>query len=896
MESPNFSNTRTSQSLAATFGWHTSGLHPVRVEQGSTLVEVQRAAIGGEPAAVFGRVVSRNGHDPLNDIALYAYHASAPWGVLADDQGLTVFNSQWLFDSTWFSLPRIAWDRVEENLSLLQAFTPTGLLEQRPASVVTNVREPTDFLKPIDDSLVERLDKWREQALRYARQTDRVDELLQTFYAQLFVLRTIEDRALDHRVPPASTVTIGSDRFNREGWSSLLGIARQLIGSDLFDRDVTPAIPEHVLNGVIHELYRPYKVPGDNARYNFAWIDADVLGYAYEKYLASTLQPVSLPAQVDLFLPPERGVERYSIRKTAGAYYTPRYITEFLATTTVDAYYETHEATAIPSVIDFACGSGSFLVAAIDKILRRLKQVDPIKPWAKLLISGGYIAGIDVDEKAVTAARLHLWQRLLEEPEALPLPSLSEAVVVGDGLDRSTWGPLDKTYDIVLGNPPFLATSLVGSREKIESLFATARGRYDYSSLFVEQSLNVLRKDGRFGLVVPNRLLRNKSGAPVRKLLTDCTHIEAIVDFGTTKPFDADAYVACIVARHTQAPAPASARVRVVEVRTLEPDFLSALLLAAHTVDRATVSQEAVANVMRRYVARHPSSDAPWLLLSDEEQISRIQIEEASVRLDTIAAIPQGIRTGANDFFFVSLMSDDGGPLAKVVNGFGDSTIIESDLLEKSIYGSQVRRYEKVETTSRLIYPYRNNIPISEAELERIYPHAWAYFQANREILGARSSLKKVNRRYYELVRPRDETWLRKPKLMIRDLAPITSFAADQAGEIFLVGGTAVVPEDSELLLPLMAYLNSSFVNTLVKQTTPQFRGNFQKFEPQHIQGIPVLDRILEDNKLITQLTLFASAIMDMPEGEPSRNELERQVDELINSVAEGRGINIGSA
>src|ERR1019366_7846782 len=127
-----------------------------------------------------------------------------------------------------------------------------------------------------------------------------------------------------------------------------------------------------------------------------------------------------------------------------------------------------------------------------------------------------------------------------------------------------------------------------------------------------------------------------------------------------------------------------------------------------------------------------------------------------------------GIRTGGNDFFYVSLESDDSGPLSRVGNGLGEEFIIESNLLEHSVYGSQVRRYENIKTSHRLIYPYRGNTAISEPELEQKYPHAWAYFQRNRNILSARSSLKKSNGRYYELVWPRDEEWLRRPKLLIR--------------------------------------------------------------------------------------------------------------------------------
>lgn len=889
---PTFENTRSAEDLARTLGWEPILTRGLRVACDGALIDIRKGVISGEPAAVFGTVLHRNGHDPLNSAALYAYHASAPWGVLADQEGLTVFSSQWLSERDWFRLPRISWDQVSQEQLLLNAFTPEGLLTQAPARVAAHLRQPAAFLKPIDDSLVERLDGWRDQALRFARSTDRVDELLQTFYAQLFVLRTVEDRGLNADVRPISSAVSGNERFDRGCWAELLGQAQQLIGSDLFENDVTTVIPEHVLAGVVRELYKPHGVPGD-ARYNFAWIDADVLGMAYEKYLASVLHPSSLPSQVDLFLPPEREVERFSTRKISGAYYTPKFITQYLATILVDDFFAGQTVQFnIPSVIDFACGSGSFLVAAIDKMLTHLKKADPDRQWAKDLIQGGYVVGVDIDEKAVTAARLHVWQRLIEEPDALPLPSLTDVIRVGDGLDSESWGPLNKKYDIVLGNPPFLTTSLVGARADMEARFEAARGRYDYSSLFVEQAVRTLRDDGRLGMVVPNRLLRNKSGGPVRRLLVEEAHLETVVDFGSTQPFDADAYIACVIAHLPRdADEIVPAKVRVIQVSSLDRDFLAATLLAAHHGQTLRNGASIIS-----YEARYPRGEIAWLLLSEEEQISRIQIEESSQRLDTIAAIPQGIRTGGNDFFFVDLVSDDSGPLSSVTNGFGETFLIETRLLELSVYGSQVRRYEEVNTSSRLIYPYRGNVAISEAELERDYPNAWIYFQRNREVLSARSSLKRGGRRYYELVWPRDERWLRKPKLMIRDLAPSTAFAADQIGQVFLVGGTAVVPENPELLLPLLAYLNSSLVNRLVQQTTPQFRGSFQKFEPQHIQSIPVFDRLLEDETFFGELSLYAKTILTLTVDDPRRLELERQIDALITLAAAEQGMDVGHA
>jgi methylase of polypeptide subunit release factors len=882
---------RTGYDLAHAFGWSDRDLSGREISRGDTSLSVARGTLGGEPAALFATVTARNGSDPIDSAALYAYHTGVGWGVVADADGLTVFNSHWLRDTNWFRLPLIAWNQSYSNIEILASLNPAGLISGEAERIANRQQEPSGFLKPVDDELVARLDKWRDQALRFARDSENVDALLQTLYAQLFVLRTVEDRNLDSRVPPVSSIIVDSQKIRREVWNKLLIAAREHVGSDLFDEDVALRIPEHVIAGVVDDLYHPRGLPGRDARYNFSWIEADVLGVAYEKYLATVLQPLPLPAQTELFLTPQRDVARISVRKSSGTYYTPHYIHNFLATRCVDEYFISHHDKAPPPhVIDFACGSGSFLVSAVNQILKYLKSRDPHRRWANELVEGGFLAGIDIDAKAVTTARLNLWQRLVEEPDALPLPNLANVIIHADGLDRDGWGKLDRKYEIVLGNPPFLTTSHVINRQSVESKFVSAKGRYDFSYLFVEQGLNVLTDDGHLGMVVPNRLYRNTNGQSIRDLIVKQADLLTLVDFGSTRPFDASSYIGCIVARRRPPEAALPDYVRVVEVRSLDPDFFSALLLEA-----AANAGESNSGVIRSYLARHPSSGAPWLLLSNEEQRALIMMEDVSIRLDTVAALPQGIRTGANDLFIFDVESTDGTHLCQVTNGLGETCILEIELLEWVVYGSEVQRYDRVIPTRRLLYPYRRNAVLPESELQERYPYTWQYFTRNREFLSARGSLKKSGGRWYELIWPRDESWLRKPKLLIRDLAPETAFAADQTGTTFLVGGTAVIPEDTNLLLALMAYLNSKVIDNLVRRTTSQFRGDFQKFEPRNLSGVPILNRLIDDPNFTDRLESLGIRVMDASMRGSIKDALnfEEEIEEMIRSAVAEYGIGL---
>jgi N-6 DNA Methylase len=403
--------TMDSDSLAHKLGWEDRDLSRRTISFGETRLTASRGLLGGRSAVLFARVTSRNGLDPLQGAALYGYHTSVDWGLLADDDGLTIFNPHWLADGGWYQLGRVAWGEAAQNDPVIKSLTPSDLIQGATERVAWRKKKPERLLRPVDDELVERLDDWRDQAVRFAREESGVDEHLQALYAQLFVLRTVEDRNLEPEVPALRSTIKTSTSIEWAQWSGMIALARERVGSDLFDQDPAREIPEHVVAGVVNDLYRPRGLPIHEARYNFAWIEADVLGAAYEKYLATVLAPASAAPQQDLFLSPERDLYRVTVRRRAGAYYTPKYIRDYLASRCIDEFFRRNaEGNVLPRVIDFACGSGSFLVAAVDQILRRRKEQNADNGLARELVEGGYIVGIDSDPKAMTAARLHLWQ------------------------------------------------------------------------------------------------------------------------------------------------------------------------------------------------------------------------------------------------------------------------------------------------------------------------------------------------------------------------------------------------------------------------------------------------------------------------------------------------------
>jgi type I restriction-modification system DNA methylase subunit len=212
--------------------------------------------------------------------------------------------------------------------------------------------------------------------------------------------------------------------------------------------------------------------------YDFTTLTQDILGTAYEQFLAHQLIEDGEGVRI---------LENQQTRKREGVFYTPEYIVRRIVYQTLQplvepkidqaiALLETHnftEAHAVASsvleitVCDPACGSGSFLLGAFDYLLDELKRYNKACENPNLTSGNGDIFshasaesiknleesivvkmlhGVDLDPQAVLLAKLSLWTRLLRaRPNVYGkrktlnsrLPALTLNIRVGNSLIHS---------------------------------------------------------------------------------------------------------------------------------------------------------------------------------------------------------------------------------------------------------------------------------------------------------------------------------------------------------------------------------------------------------------------------------------------------------------------------
>ena len=366
---------------------------------------------------------------------------------------------------------------------------------------------------PIDKSFLSDMTGWREELAKdlYTRNPDinvrMLNEVVQRILDRFVFIRIAEDRKIIEPKSLLELVELWKSEGKRRPLLYHLNILFRQINGDLngeifkYHACETYEFDSSLLAKIIEGLYFP-KCP-----YRFEVIGVELLGSIYERYLGNTIRLTAKRVKVE---------EKPEVRKAGGVYYTPKYIVDYIVNNTVGKLIEgkTPEEIAEIKILDPACGSGSFLLGAYQKLIDyHIKYyiehpaeagrstlfpdliIDPggshrLSITKKAEILQNNIFGVDIDPQAVEVSMMSLYIKALEGERTLPqnkelLPSLADNIKCGNSLisydifeqqtliedeERNRINPFDWNsrkagfgdimekggFDCVIGNPPYV--------------------------------------------------------------------------------------------------------------------------------------------------------------------------------------------------------------------------------------------------------------------------------------------------------------------------------------------------------------------------------------------------------------------------------------------------------
>lgn len=437
------------------------------------------------------------------------------------------------------------------------------------------------------------------------------------------------------------------------------------------------------------------------ARYDFnSEVSVDVLGHIFEQSITDLEE---FKANLD----GEEFDRKQGKRKKTGVFYTPAFITQYIVDLALGGYLRRKEAELrddldvddIPKshtkkrakaeldlyrtyrdqvlaktrVLDPACGSGAFLIAAYDFLLNEYKRVSEITSsieWdlhksryepmdlfgLNKTILNQNLFGVDLSRESVEITKLSLWLQTAEEGKQLTYLDdnirQGNSIVNDPEVDPLAFGwraefPevfADGGFDVVIGNPPYVRQEeLSPIKLYLQDHYASYDGVADLYVYFYERGVELLRPGGMLSYIVTNKWLRSGYGENLRDFFAQNTVVEQIVDFGHAKSIfpDADVFPCIISLRSPQA--------------EVEPE--------AGEAQVCTVPREKLADInLTQYVSEHGYgvprsrySNEPWSLEHPDVEKLMDKIKERGVPLAEFTGVKpyRGVLTGLNAAFLI---------------------------------------------------------------------------------------------------------------------------------------------------------------------------------------------------------------------------------------------------
>ena len=745
----------------------------------------------------------------------------------------------------------------------------------------------------VDKAFLQEIEIWRENlATNIAWRNLQIQQRELNFAVQVTInrivfLRICEDRGmeiyeqlgnllrLDNIYQELGRLFVNADyRYN----SGLFNFQNQKAREQADDFTLNLTIDDSILKEIIRKLYPP------ESPYEFSVIPVEILGQVYEQFLGKIIK-ISASRQAVIEDKPE-------VRKAGGVYYTPSYIVDYIIKHTIGKILsgKTPEQVQEITILDPACGSGSFLIVAYQFLLDWYLQQYLQKPkkyknlfyqisdqnWRltsseRKRIVLTHIYGVDIDQQAAETTKLSLLLKVLEgeSGEAITrqlqlfkeraLPDLDNNILCGNSLidaefyHKSQMNLLDEDtayrvnifdwksafsaimkrggFDVIIGNPPYIRIQALKEWAALEVDFykqqyvSASKGNYDIYVVFVEKGLELLRKDGHLGFILPHKFFNAQYGESVRKLITDGKYLEKIVHFGDQQIFPKVSTYTCLFF--------------LSKTKKSELTFIQVKDLFQWITDGST--EETL-------IINESITDKNWDFGKIRNSVFFDKFKTSKfIHLSQLKNnISQGIRTSANEIYVLDWISEEDNLLQVYSQALGKRLTIESNLTSLFLQGKEIKPYQLLYSGKLLIIPYEVNNGnvnlIHEDKLRNHFPLTFNYLMQNKEVLENREKGKMLGSSWYAYIYPKNIELMKSPKILVPDIANRASFAWDDQGDYAFTSGYGITLKSNvkESIKYILGLLNSNLLDFYLKNISTTMRGGFFRYFTQFIEQLPI--------------------------------------------------------
>ena len=455
-------------------------------------------------------------------------------------------------------------------------------------------------------------------------------------------------------------------------------------------------------------------------------------------------------------------------------------------------------------------------------------------------------------------------------------------------------------FDAIIGNPPYVQLQSMGEMSDVYSKrdYSCYNKSADLYCLFVERAYSLLKKNGYFSFIMPNKWMLVDYGKELRQFMSQ-TSLKKILNFGDVQFFaDATIYVCIFVSQKSG-------------------DKLPVLACSLNSKNYHGEFEKEVNAATFEFPAENFGA-SEWSIRNKLHDSVLQKMNVGMALKDMPITINYGIKTGFNDAFFI-----DGKTREKLIAEDPKS----EELIKPLLRGRDINAWVTEKEDQYLI----GTFPALNLDIDQ-YPaiknHLLSFSIEKLEQTGAKhivngeeiKARKKTSNKWFET---QDQIGyykeFAKPKIVYPNMTSVFPFTYDETGSFsndksFIITekdnsqnlpkGTENViaseakqsnaetisdvipakagissPSGYNLLKALLAIFNSNLVKLWIWYNCPELMGGTREIRKDYFENL----RIPLDNvELLHQLATLADEIIEAKKNGEDITELENRVNTLV--------------